>query len=1106
MDAIKHALERSPTAQQMLGRLGALQRELVQVRGAPGALLPALLERFYRRYRRPLWILVPSEEEARRWLIDGPTLGWELVYLPESGSRPYNPDQLPDPGSLARRCEALLALRASPAPVLLCSVAAAFERVPPPESLAVQTLRLRRGQVMGRDALLGWLREHGFARAALVREPGSFAARGGIVDVFPYTSPEPIRIEFFGDEIETLRIFDPESQRSLSFLEEVLLVPPLQEGAFSEWAPIWTYWPEPPVVVLYNPMLIEELWAIHEKTTREAFGQVAQDLRWPPFELRYVSASAFRRWSSEQSLLWAGPLQPRGAAEEFDLGAKPHPETHGELKLLRSWIEEQLQSGYRITIAAGSYLEARRLADLLGEQSERLQISPGHLSGGFVWPELGLAVLTAHEIFRRPPRLPERLQRRRRPPMRLLEELRPGDYVVHVDYGIGKFAGLTRITIQGAEYEVVRVLYHGGDVLYVPFYGLHKLQKYRAREGQEPKLTRLGSSEWETTKRRTKQRLKDITRDLIRLYAQRRAAQGYAFGPDTSWQLELEASFPFEDTPDQARATAEVKADMEKPIPMDRLVCGDVGFGKTEIAVRAAFKAVQEGKQVAVLVPTTILAHQHHRTFCERLARFPVRVEVVSRFVPSGRIKAILEDLRRGLVDILIGTHRLLSADVVFKDLGLLIIDEEQRFGVSAKEKLRQLRVNVDTLTLTATPIPRTLQLSLMGVRDLSLLTTPPPNRLPVHTEVHVTNERIIREAIRFEIGRGGQVFFVHNRVSDIAQVAAMVQRAVPEARVAIAHGQLPAQTLERVMYRFMNGEYTVLVCTNIIESGLDLPNVNTILIHNAHRFGLADLHQLRGRVGRSDRQAYCYLLVPPLATLTQEARERLQAIEAHSELGSGFEIALRDLDIRGAGNLLGAEQSGFIAEVGLEMYYRLLDEALQELRAEEFPDLPAQTSSAEPEAPEASVDLELPTHLPESYVEDPLERLRLYRRLAAVRDEAELQDIEDELRDRFGPLPEAARYLLEAIRLKRITARLGLARLSWRRRQLSLEAPPADQTDFYQGPRLEALLEGLRALGRPYRLRQKKDRLVVLLPEVHSLEELLQILRQLEPNLTLSQ
>jgi transcription-repair coupling factor (superfamily II helicase) len=1100
MDAIRQALRRTPSAQRAVEQLTTLRPgRALHLLGAPGSLPILLLQEAYQQEARPIWVLVPTEEEAQRWATDALTLGWDLVHLPESGIKPYDPEQLPDPTATARRWEALHLLSGRQHPLLVSSISAAIEKAPGPETFQQQGLHLRPGTPLKRDNLLSWLRAHGFVRVDFVREIGSFAARGGIVDVFPHTSTEPIRIEFLGEEIDTLRTFDPDTQRSTAFLQEAVLLPLPEAGTAGQGSPIWTYLHEPVLVVLYGPELIKSLWRESEQTIWEAYEHAVGEANLPP-EMRYVGTAELEQWLRAQAIVCTGPLSSAGAEEErIDLQARPHPETHGQLSLLRAWLKEHLTAGYEVHIAAGSPLEVRRMTELLGDHPH-LHVEPFTLSGGFTWPEARLAVLTAHEIFRRPPRLNDRTRSRMRVALRNLEELRPGDYVVHIDYGIGRFAGLDRITVQDAEYEVVRVLYRDGDVLYVPFHSLHKLQKYRAREGDEPRLTRLGSPEWELTKRRTKQRLKDLTRDLVRLYAQRRASTGYAFSPDTEWQLELETSFPFEDTPDQARATAEVKADMERPIPMDRLLCGDVGFGKTEIAVRAAFKAVQDGKQVAVLVPTTILAHQHYRTFSERLARFPVRIEVISRFVPSRRLKAILEDTRRGLVDILIGTHRLLSRDVAFKDLGLLIIDEEHRFGVAAKEQLRQLRVNVDTLLLTATPIPRTLQLALMGIRDMSLLTTPPPNRLPVHTEVHAVDPRLIRRGIVFELNRGGQVFFVHNRVSDIESVAEMVRRIVPEARVAVAHGQLPPQKLEAIMYRFMEGHYDVLVCTNIIESGLDLPNVNTIFIHNAHRFGLAELHQLRGRVGRSDRQAYCYLLTPPLGQLSREARDRLQAIELFTDPGSGLQIALRDLDIRGAGNLLGAEQSGFIAEVGLEMYYQLLEEALQELRQEELQEDPHIPVA---KAPEATIELDLPTYLPSSYVENPNERFRLYRRLATASDEGALEEIEAELRDRFGPLPDPARYLLEAVRLKQAASRAGFTRLSWKKGRLTLEIPPPEQTEFYQSPHFEAFLEALRRLDRPYRFRQKEKCLLVHIERIGSLCELWEALHTLTNNPT---
>jgi transcription-repair coupling factor (superfamily II helicase) len=687
--------------------------------------------------------------------------------------------------------------------------------------------------------------------------------------------------------------------------------------------------------------------------------------------------------------------------------------------------------------------------------------------------------------------------------LRDVQGLSPGDFVVHVDHGIGRFAGLHKITVREKQQEAVKLEFFGGDELFVSVGALHKLHKYTGKEGHQPKLTKLGSGQWERAKSRTKKRVKDLARDLISLYAKRKASRGHSFAPDSTWQREMEASFKWEDTPDQAAAAAAVKEDMELPTPMDRLVCGDVGFGKTEIAVRAAFKAVQDGKQAAVLVPTTLLAMQHYETFSERLARYPVKVEQLSRLMSASEIKDVLDRVASGDVDIVIGTQRLAGKKVQFKDLGLLIIDEEQRFGVGVKERLRQMRASVDTLTLTATPIPRTLQFSLLGVRDLSTIDTPPANRQPVQTEIHTFNTDLIRDAILYEVGRGGQIFFVHNRVQTIDEMAATLRALVPDVRIRIAHGQMPTAELEGTMHAFMAGEFDVLVSTNIVESGIDVGNANTILINHAERFGLSDLHQLRGRVGRSDQKAFCYLLVPTIHALTREARMRLQAVEEFSDLGSGFAIAMRDLDIRGAGALLGAEQSGFIEDLGYETYHKILEEAVQELRLEEFSDLfddqPLPT-------PETTIDVEEDAYIPATYVSNNTERMNLYRRLADVSDEEGLDRFRQELGDRFGPLPAEVDALLTAAAIRPLAEALRLPKVTFKNRRLFLSLPEPSEDPAFQESIFHPLLERLGGLEQRYVLKETKSkRLQAIVQDIPDLSTALRVMRQLQPELALA-
>ncbi|MCH8276920.1 MAG: transcription-repair coupling factor, partial [Bacteroidetes bacterium] len=723
--------------------------------------------------------------------------------------------------------------------------------------------------------------------------------------------------------------------------------------------------------------------------------------------------------------------------------------------------------------------------ELLEDDMDRFQISVKleSLHEGFELPSLGLAVYTDHQIFNRYHRPSARRQKKRFGGLSLreLHQLVPGDFVVHIDHGIGRFSGMQKITVRGKRQEVARIDYLNDDVLYVNVNALHKLHKYKGKEGHQPKLTRLGSGQWERAKSRTKSRVKDIARDLIKLYARRKASEGYAFSEDSVWQRELEASFLFEDTPDQAAASQAVKEDMRRSTPMDRLVCGDVGFGKTEIAIRAAFKAVQDGKQVAVLVPTTVLAMQHERTFTDRLSTYPVNVEVLSRFRSAAQIQETISRIASGAADVIIGTHRLISKDVRFKDLGLLIIDEEQRFGVSVKEKLRRMRVNVDTLTLTATPIPRTLQFSLLGARDFSIMATAPPNRQPIVTEIHTFDKDLIRDAILLEVNRGGQVFFIHNRVQSIMEISEMIRMLIPDVRVQVGHGQMKGSDLERVMIGFFEYKFDVLVCTNIIENGLDVSNANTIIINRADYFGLSELHQLRGRVGRSARKAFCFLLVPSIHGLTREARQRLQAVEEFTDLGSGFHIAMQDLDIRGAGNLLGSEQSGFIEDVGFETYHRILDEAVQELRAEEFSDLFDENKA--PVAKETSIDVEADAFIPQTYLANRIERLNLYRRIADARNAEALDSVRAEMADRFGPVPEEVENLLLSVEIKLLGQNLRLSRVVFKNHRLFLVFPTAEADAYFFEHLFHGILERLNGQDRIYALKEnsaKKLRAIV--------------------------
>lgn len=936
-------------------------------------------------------------------------------------------------------------------------------------------ITLSRGSQRDLPQLAQELATSGFDRREFVQLAGEYALRGGILDVFPYGTETPLRAEFDGNTIISLREFDPVSQRSIQDIAAATIVTNLLEGSESG-AGILSYLPQDAIVVLEDHRRIEQALATLGPVGEGVLGQLGT--------LRRVGITALSM----------------GDALEF--AVVNQPSFNGRIDLLRAHIAELQRQQFTIIIACDTNPELARLRELLVDgitipdnldaldasahsriDATRILFSLNSVHQGFLAPVVRWAVYTEHQIF-------NRLRRRRRRgrfqgrrfSLRDAGQLQRGDFVVHQDFGIGRFDGLTRINVRNAQQDVLKLTYAEGDTLYVNLSYLTRVQRYSSKEGHVPVLTRLGRGDWERLRARAKERIKDIARDLLQLYARRKHAQGYAFPPDTPWQKELEASFVYEDTFDQARATREVKQDMEAPYPMDRLVCGDVGFGKTEVAVRAAFKAVLGGKQVAVLVPTTILAVQHYNTFRERTGRYSTNVQVLTRFTPRKEQVRILTGLRSGSVDVAIGTHRLLSKDVQFKDLGLLVIDEEHRFGVAAKEKLRMLKASVDTLSLTATPIPRTLHFSLLGARDLSIIATPPRNRLPILTELVEYNEETLREAILREIGRKGQVYFVHDRVQSIEEVTTRLSRMVPPATVRYAHGRMRGRELENVMVDFLEKRFDVLVCTKIIESGLDIPNVNTIIINRADKFGMAELYQLRGRVGRSNAQAYAYLIVPPLASLSRESLMRLQAMEEFTDLGSGFNLAMRDLEIRGAGNLLGSEQSGFIESMGFEAYTRILDEAVEEVKREEFGEA-SSTQHPTRRRVDTIVESEFSAHISDSYIEDDAERLDLYRRLYDVETEEQLEEMAMELRDRFGPLPVETERLLQVIRLRLVSSRVGFTKIVAAATASTVEFPPKSDSQFYQSDDFQSIMSSISSMKRAgVSLAQKGEKLMLVL------------------------
>lgn len=978
------------------------------------------------------------------------------------------------------------------------------ERVADIETLQRDTIPVHVGDRIAIDDLVQLLVEARFTRVDFVYEPGQYSVRGGIVDVFSFSESKPYRLDFFGDEVDSIRRFNISSQLSSEKLTEVEIVPDLNSGVgdatkvslarfVGSEAAFWFYDAD---------HILRRVNEIRHKTLA--------DLEHPEtIDALLTSRNGLLADLADNRLfLLRDNLPERTATKSIAFSTVPQPAFNKNFELLADDMIRNALRGYETYILSENKMQVERLENIfhqIGRGQAVVRSIAVTLHEGFIDNDLKICLYTDHQLFDRYQRYRINGEIRRDEQMTVAElnRLRPGDYVVHIDHGVGRFDGLVKINDNGKTHEAIKLVYKDGDVLFVNIHSLHRIARYKSGEGEPPKVYKLGNGAWQKLKNATKKAVKDISRELIALYAKRKASKGFAFSPDSYLQHELEASFRWEDTPDQQAASAAVKKDMESDQPMDRLICGDVGFGKTEVAIRAAFKAATDGKQVAVLVPTTILALQHYRSFTERLRDFPVRIEYLNRSKSAKEVTQIREELAAGKIDILIGTHKMLGKNIVFRDLGLLIIDEEQKFGVAAKEKLTQMSVSVDTLTLTATPIPRTLQFSLMGSRDLSVISTPPPNRQPIITESHVFSEEIIRDAIETELARGGQVYFVHNRVEDLLTLQGMIMRLCPKARVAVGHGQMPAEQLEKLIMDFIYGEFEVLVATTIVENGIDIPNANTIIIDNAQNFGLSDLHQLRGRVGRSDQKAYCYLLSPPDELLSSDARRRLRAIEEFSDLGSGFNIAMQDLDIRGAGNLLGAEQSGFIADIGFETYQKIMNEAIAELRAEglEVAGLnPAeqQTMAQQAYIDDAHIDIEVEASLPDDYVAQQAERLKLYRELDSMQTEEALQDFGTRLVDRFGPLPEATKELLNVVRLRWEAIRLGMERVKVKNGLMIVHFVGGDNSPYFKSDTFMELLRRVTQHPDRFVLKQHNNRLAMTVRNVKNVEEAYKTLQQL--------
>lgn len=1080
----------------------------------------AIYENEHLRNFNHLVILRDPEEAAYfQNSIENLTKALDVFYFPSSFKNKKN-YRLLNSSHVMLRTEALTRILAGGnKKVLVTYPEAIFEKVIFSKTLSENIIRLKQSEEIDLNKLLDQFVSYGFVRTDFVYEPGQFAVRGGILDIYSYGNEKPYRIELFGNEIDSIRIFDAESQLSERKLIQVNIIPNVETQFDSGGkVSIIDFMPADTIVWMHDWSFIRE--RIEQQTEdlnifldlRKSLTSTAQDDETETTTIAQLEQEDFidiedlEKRIADTHLIEIGQkaLFPhQHSAEIIQYHTKEQPSFNRQFDLLIENLKRFEADRYAIFLFAENPKQLERLHSIFVDLKAEIQVTPipTGISGGFYDTDLKIVCFTDHQIFQRyhKYKVKQAFSKNKALTLKTLRELQPGDYVTHIDHGVGVYSGLQKIDVNGHIQEAVRIQYKDGDLLYVNISSLHKISKYSGKEGTIPKMNKLGSDVWLKLKAKTKKQVKDIAADLIRLYAQRKAQEGFAHSPDNFLQTELEASFIYEDTPDQAKATEDVKRDMERPVPMDRLICGDVGFGKTEIAVRAAFKTVVDGKQAAILVPTTILAYQHYNTFKERLKEFPVSIDFINRFKTSKQKKEILKKLSDGKIDIIIGTHALLSKDVKFKDLGILIIDEEQKFGVAAKEKLRTLRATVDSLTLTATPIPRTLQFSLMGARDLSIINTPPPNRQPIQTEVLVFNEDAIRDAIYYETERGGQVFFIHNRVHGLLEMKTFIQGLCPDLSIAYAHGQMDGDKLENTILDFMDKKYDVLVCTNIVESGVDIPNVNTIIVNNAHQFGLSDLHQLRGRVGRSNRKAFCYLLAPPLSTLPIDSRKRLTTLEQYSELGSGFQIAMRDLDIRGAGNLLGGEQSGFIAEIGFEMYQKILDEAIRELKRQKFRDLFKEEIQQQDDfVTDCSIDTDLEVLIPDSYVESITERLSLYTRLDNCETEQQLHEFHTELTDRFGTIPPQVEDLFTTVRTRKVGVELGFEKLFLKNSTLKCFFVSNPESPYFQSETFNLILQFLQTGTNKGRLKQVGKHGILIVDHIESMNDLYSFLEKM--------
>jgi len=1092
-------------------------RKKINATGLVGSSLSFVIDALFKKSELPFLLLFNDKEEAAYYLNDLEALinNQDVLFYPGSYRRPYQIEET-DNANVLLRAEVLNRINSRKKPAIIVSYTdAIFEKVVTRKELDKNTLKVSVNDKLSIDFINETLFEYHFKRVDFVSEPGEFSVRGGIIDVFSFSNDVPYRIEFFGDEIDSIRTFDIETQLSKEKVTKIAIIPNVENKILQENRENFLdYISEKTVIVLQNTDLLGgKLDRLFEKA-KEAYSKLTLTIHHAKPEELFVNQEAFLKRALDFSIIELDKNPVFKSEKTVEFYTQPQPSFNKQFDLLMNNLNDNFHNGIKNYLFSSNENQAKRFKEIFKDIDEDAAIDVKDkyenivfpLFSGFIDSELQIACYTDHQIFERYHKfsIKNNASKKQTVTLKELTALSIGDYVTHIDHGIGKFGGLQKIQVEGKTQEAIKLVYADNDIVYVSIHSLHKISKYTGKEGTAPKIYKLGSGVWKALKQKTKARVKHIAFNLIQLYAKRRLDKGYAFGPDSYMQKELESSFIYEDTPDQITATHDVKMDMENDRPMDRLVCGDVGFGKTEVAIRAAFKAVDNGKQVAILVPTTILAYQHYRTFTDRLKDMPVSVSYLNRFRTAKQKAETLKGLEEGKIDIVIGTHQLVNKNVKFRDLGLLIVDEEQKFGVNVKDKLKTIAANIDTLTLTATPIPRTLQFSLMAARDLSVITTPPPNRYPIETNVIRFSEETIRDAISYEIERGGQVFFINNRIENIKEVAGMIQRLVPNAKVGIGHGQMDGKKLEELMLAFIEGEFDVLVATTIIESGLDVPNANTIFINNANNFGLSDLHQMRGRVGRSNKKAFCYFITPPESVMTDDARKRINALVQFSELGSGFNIAMKDLEIRGAGDLLGGEQSGFINEIGFDTYQKIMNEAIDELKENEFANLYEEENDIETKefVKEFQIDTDFELLFPDEYINNISERLSLYNELGSVKNIAELEAYEKRLIDRFGALPKEAVSLLNSVRIKWKAKQVGLERLILKQNKMVGYFIGDQQSNFYQSNRFMNVMKFAQQNGNLCKVKEKETknglRLLITFENVKSIHKALELIEMI--------